>query len=90
MNPAALVKVVAHGTVDRIVFLAPAHLRQELGHHKTVGRLLDVLPVGPPAEVIDLLDSLSGHSNSGTFFVIQSHAVRIGDVVDHRTRDRAG
>ena len=52
------------------MFPAPAHLREELGDDKSVGRFLDVLAVSPPAEVIDFLDVLV-------------RAVEAGDVSSH-------
>ena len=47
---------MAGGAADRVVFRGPAHGRQELGDDETVRRLLDVLAVGPPAEVVGPLD----------------------------------
>ena len=57
-QPAALVKVMARRATDGVEFPGPAHVRQELVHDEPGGRLLDVLPVGPPAEIISRRDLL--------------------------------
>ena len=51
-QPSALVEVVPGRAADRVVLGRPRHLRQELRDDVAVGRLLDVLAVGPPAEVV--------------------------------------
>lgn len=57
-RPASLPEIVAGGATNGIVFAAPNDLRQELGDHGAVRRVLDVLAESPPAEVIDNLDFL--------------------------------
>ena len=50
--------MMACRATDRVVLTAPVDLWQELGDHKAVGRVLDVLAERPPTEVIDFLDLL--------------------------------
>ena len=47
---------MAGGAADRVVFRGPADGRQELRDHEPVRRLLDVLAIGPPTEIVRPLD----------------------------------
>ena len=77
-QPAAFVEMVAGGAVDRIVLAAPGHGRQELRHDEPIGRLLDMLAVGPPAEVVDLLEILVGALEKRHVRAIQFQAAALG------------
>ena len=57
-QPAAFVEVMRRRRTDRVVFAGPGNLGEEFGDDEAFGRLLDVLPVGPPAEVVRLFQAL--------------------------------
>jgi len=81
VQPTAFADVVPGRAVDRVVFAGPADRRQELGDHKTVGRLLDVLAVGPPAEVVGQLDFLVRAIQQRNVVLEKIPGGRVGDVL---------
>ena len=59
-QPASLVKVVAGGAANGVVLRRPGNFRQKLRDDKTVGRLPQMLPESPPAEVVGPFQVLVG------------------------------
>ena len=82
-DPAPLVELMAHGTIDGVVFLTPTHFRQEFRDDKAIRGLPDVLPVGPPTKIIGLLDILVGTLEERDIF---SHPIRSLVVADRGDR----
>ena len=75
---------MAYGAVDRVIFFAPAHLRQKLGDHKSVGRLFDMLSITPPAEVVYLLKILVGAFKQRHIAGHPAPSHGVGDVIGSR------
>lgn len=65
LQPPAFPKVEPGRATDAVVLSGPRDIRKEFGYDEPVRCLFQMFPESPPAEIIDFLYVLSGHSNSG-------------------------
>src|SRR5207248_9079164 len=85
-QPATFGQMMPQRTTNRVVANRMSDRLDELCHDPSRWRLLDVLAIRPPAEIVNLLHVLIGTGKKGDASLYPVPRLRVGDQVDDLLR----